>query len=206
MRRLALLSLVLVIPATVRADKGELYALIGGQFLLPRYDSALGGPGRATPTAGGLDAVAYYGLTNWIHVGAAVHVSRVSDVTFENTRVTLSDGSPSTGAVYLNDLASGGGAVALCRFDTGYRLAPVLSLELGVNHHSYTEIDHVPAGASYQLAFPDVSEFVLSARGELLLEYRFTDHLVAAAGVSAVAEQGHMPWQLGVPLRFGVIW
>ena len=206
MRQLALLMIALVVPATARADKGELYTLVGVQLLLPRYDDALSGTARATPTTGGLDAVAYYGLTNWIHVGMAVHVSRTRDMAFENAKVTLSDGSPSTGAVYLNDLAIGGGALALLRLDTGYRLAPVLSLEVGVNHHSYTEIDHVPSGAGYRIAFPDVSEFALSARAEFLLEYRFTDRLIAAAGISTVAEQGHMPWQLGVPLRFGVIW
>lgn len=41
----------------------------------------------------------------------------------------------------------------------------------------------------------------------LLLEYRFANRWVAAAGVGVQGEtSGRVAWSLSVPLRFGVIW
>jgi hypothetical protein len=207
MSRPALISLALLLPVAGRADGREFYTLFGAQLVLPHYYDTLSATDTATPIAGALEFTAYYGLTNTIHVGIAAHVSRARDIALSKATVTLSDGSASPGAVYENDLAIGAGALVLYRFDTRRVLAPVLSLEIGANHHSYTQIDHIPAGATYQITFPDSSEFVLSGRAAFLLEYRLGDRFVATSGVSLVLEPGgHAPWQIALPFLVGVIW
>lgn len=198
---------VLVCATTARADHEEIYTVIGYEAGVSRYDLPANGSGTSTSFAGALEASIYYGLTNTIHIGGRVRASSSSDVRFSGVRLSMPDGSISTGDVFEDHRSLGVGAVAIYRYDTGLHLAPVFELEGGFTSHQYRRIAHVPTGVAFTIPLPDVSETLLHGSAALLLEYRFANRWIAAGGVGVQGETGGLvPWSVSVPLRFGVIW
>jgi hypothetical protein len=119
----------------------------------------------------------------------------------------MPDGSVSRGDVYLDHRSVGIGALALYRLDTGLHLAPLLEVEAGFTSHQYRRIAHVPTGVAYIIPLSDVSEAVFHGAAAVLVEYRFRNRWIAAAGVGVQVEPGaSVPWSVNLPLRVGVIW
>jgi hypothetical protein len=205
-RSIVLLA-VLFASGAARADRKEVYTVLGYQAGASHYLLPATGSGSVTSYAGALDASAYYGLTNALHVGGRVRVTSSSDVHFSGTTVILSDGSQSTGDVYDDHRALGVGALALYRVDTGSALAPVIELEGGFTIHEYRRIAHVPGGAAYAIPLASVSELVLHGAGALLFEYRLGKRWMFATGVGVHVEAGGLtPWSVIAPFRIGFIW
>ena len=133
--------------------------------------------------------------------------ARNPDIHFGGAVVRMPDGSSSVGDVYEDDLFLGIGALALYRFDTRTSLAPVAELEAGFTSHRYQRIEHIPAGGTHSYPEPGVSRLALHGSAALLVEYRFRNRWVAAAGIALQGEGGGlMPWGVRVPVRVGVIW
>ncbi len=73
--------------------------------------------------------------------------------------------------------------------------------------HEYGNIAHMPAGAAYSIQLADLSETVLHGGATVLLEYRFRNRWIVAAGVGVQLEpSGLTPWSVVVPFRLGWIW
>ncbi len=174
---------------------------------MSRYDLPASGSGSATALTGTFDLSAYYGLANTWHVGGRIRGSISSDVHLADVRVNMPDGSVSRGDVYLDHRSIGIGALALYRLDTGLHLAPVLEVEAGFTSHQYRRIAHVPAGVGYIIPLSGVSETVFHGAAAMLVEYRFGNRWMAAAGAGVEVEPGaRVPWSVNLPLRVGVIW
>lgn len=206
-QRAGLLALALLAVSPVRADQQELYTVIGYAPGVSHFDLPANGSGSTTSFAGAIDLSAYYGLTNKLHVGGRIRGSSSTDVRFAAATLTLPGGEQSSGDVYQNHRSLGLAALAHYRLDTWPRLAPAFEVEAGFTSHQYRRIEHMPAGVTYTIELPDISETVLHGAVALLLEYRLGNRWVAAIGLSLRGEAGGFtPWTLGVPLRVGVIW
>lgn len=205
-RELTVLVLVLVAhPA--RADLKERYAVVGFEPTVTRYELPASGSGSTSALSGEFDLSAYYGLTNTWHLGVRVRGSVSSDVRISDARLNMPDGSVSSGDVYMDHRSIGLGALALYRIDTGLHLAPVLEVEAGFTSHQYRRIAHVPTGVAYVIPLSDVSETVFHGAGAVLVEYRFGNRWIAAAGAGVEVEPGaRVPWSVNLPMRVGVIW
>lgn len=203
---LALLAAALG-AGTARADRKEVYTLLGFGAGVNRYNVPASGSGSTTAFAGALDVTVYYGLTNTLHLGGRLRVTSTSNVHFDDANVRMADGSQSVGSVFADHRSLSLGAVSLYRFDTGWALAPVLELEAGVDAHRYGRVEHVPAGAGFKYELGSKSQTALYGAGALLFEYRFANRWIAMTGISVRAETGDLqPWSLSVPLRVGVVW
>ena len=198
--------LAMVAPNRAKADRRELYTLVGYQPGVSHLRSPASSDAASTVYAGAFDLTAYHGLSNTFHVGGRLRFSRSADVRFEAIDLTSADGTTSRGDVFADHFGFGFGALALYRVDTGYSLAPVFELEAGFTIHDYGNVVHVPTGAAYRTALPGVSETVVHGSGTLILEYRFRNYWVASAGVGVQVEDGRMPWSVFVPFRLGRIW
>ena len=206
LRPLALLAGLTVAPVA-RADRREVYALVGYEAGASHYTVPAVGTGGATAYTGALDLTVFYGLTNFFHLGGRLFLSRSSDIDFRRASVLLPDGSQSTGDVYANHSALGLGVLALYRLDTGRHLAPVLELEGGFTLHEYNDVAQVPAGASYFVPLPNTWEAALHGSGTVLVEYRFASKWVALAGLGVRLEaSGENPWSVFIPVRIGRVW
>lgn len=207
MRRFAL-ALALLVPALALADRRELYTQVGvGPSFLVLRDAAEGkAPG--TLLALGLEASAYYGLTNELHVGGVVRAALGRDAAFQGVHLQQRDGSELTGALYEDPFALGAAALLVYRVSTGSELAPLARLELGVSHHRYSRLLFVPAGTTLGVDLLDASETSLGGRLTLALEYRFLSTFVASLGASAQASLGgsRAPWRFELPFTVGVVW
>src|SRR5690349_18105610 len=192
--------------ASARADKDEVYTLIGYEGGVTRYRVPAAGDGSVDSYAGALDVTAYYGWSNALHIGARIRASSSSDVVFGGASVTVPDGRTSTGNVYSDHRALALGAAALYRFAAGYPVVPALELEGGFTVHQYRNIIHVPAGASFFVPLSNMSQAVLHGSATLLLEYRFKNRWVVASGAGVQLEGGLAPWSVFVPVRVGRIW
>jgi hypothetical protein len=195
-----------IAPGDARADRHELYTLLGYQPGVSRFRSPAGGDAAIASYAGAFDLTAYYGLSNTFHLGGRLRFSRTSDVRFEAIDVPAVDGTPTRGDVFADHLGFGFGALALYRVDTGYSLAPVFELEGGFTIHDYGNVVHVPTVAAYRTALPGISETVVHGSGTAILEYRFRNYWLASAGVGVQVEDGRVPWSVFVPFRVGRIW
>lgn len=205
--RLCALVAAALAAGSARADRKELYSLVGLGAGVNRYKVPATGSGSATAFAGALDVSLYFGLTNTLHLGGRLRLTSTSNVHFDNARVTMADGSESAGSVFADHRAVSLGAVGLYRFDTGLAFAPVLELEAGFATHQYRRIEHVPAGVGFKYELGSKTQNALYGAGAVLLEYRFANRWVAMTGVSVRAETGDLqPWSLSVPLRVGVVW
>jgi hypothetical protein len=118
---LGVLALVgLVAPGRARADRRDLYMLLGYQPGVSRLHSPAGSDATVTSYAGAFDLTAYYGLSNTLHVGGRLRFSRTTDMRFEAVDVTKVDGTTSRGDVFADHFGFGFGALALYRI-TGRR-------------------------------------------------------------------------------------
>jgi hypothetical protein len=202
-----LLLLGFLAAGPARGDFKELYTAFGYLPGLSHYDLPANGSGSTTALGGAMDLSAYYGLSNTLHVGGRLRGSIRSDVHLASVRLNMPDGSTSIGDVYLDHRSVGLGALALYRVDTGLHLAPVLEVEAGFTSHQYRRIAHVPAGVAYLIPLSDVSETVFHGAAAVLVEYRFRNRWIAAAGAGLEVEPGaRVPWSVNLPLRVGVIW
>jgi len=204
---LALAILALATPQAARADKRELYTFVAFEPQLTSFTEPVAASASGTLFTPAIELGAFYGLTNTLHIGGVLRVSQANDLRIDNAHTTLPDGTPVDGSVYFNHLSIGIGALAYYRFDTGRSLAPALEAEIGFTSHEYSLVALGPAGESFTVAYPSVSEFRLHLRATALAEYRFTNHIHASAGVGFSAEPGGLaPWQVVIPLRFAWIW
>ena len=201
--RVLLAVAFLLTAGTSRADRRELYTVLGYEGGVSHYLLPEAGSGAATSYAGALDLGVYYGLTNTVHLGARLRASGASDLHFSGAMLRLPDGSASSGEVYEDHRSLGLYALALYRVDTGLSLAPLVELEGGLTAHQYRNIAYVPSGVAYSVGLPDVSQTVLHVSGAVLLEYRFSNRYVVATGIRVQAEGGQNPWAVVVPLRVG---
>ncbi len=205
--RLLALAAALLSAGPARADRKEIYTLLGFGAGATRYNVPASGSGSTTAFAGALDVTVYYGLTNTLHLGGRLQVTSTSNVHFDSAKVTMADGSESVGSVFADHSAMSLGALGLYRFDTGVAFAPVLELEAGFAGHQYQRVEHVPAGAGFKYELGSKSQGALYGAGAVLLEYRFANRWIAKTGISVRAETGNLqPWSLSVPLRVGVVW
>jgi hypothetical protein len=193
-------------PGDARADRRELYTLVGYQPGVSHLRSPAGSDATATIYAGALDLTAYYGLSNTFHVGGRLRFSRSSDVRVDGVDLPAVAGTPSRGDVFADHFGFGFGALALYRVDTGYSLAPVFELEAGFTIHDYGNVVHVPSEAAYRTPLAGFSETVVHGSATAVLEYRFRNYWVASAGVGVQVEGGRVPWSVFVPFRLGRIW
>jgi hypothetical protein len=191
-------------PGGARADRRELFTLIGYEAGVSHHQLPVAGDAGTTQYAGALDVTAYYGLTNTLHVGGRLRLNSSSAVRFSAVSVTTADGSV-TGDVFLDERGVDVGGIVVWRVNTGYSVAPVLELGAGLAVHEYRNISHYPSGGSV-VPLGSRSEAVAYGSGTVLLQYRFRDRWLAAAGVGAQVEGGRTPWSLLVPLRVGMIW
>lgn len=204
---LALALASLTLPATAMADKQELYTFATFELQLTSFTEPIAASASATQFTPAIELGAFYGFTNTLHIGAVFRASLANDLRVDGAQVRLPDGSPSEGTVYFNHRALSLGALAYYRFDTGHALAPALEGEVGFTSHEYSLVAFGPAGQSYTVPYPSISEFRLHLRATALAEYRFGNHIHASAGVGFSAEPGGLaPWQVVIPLRFAWIW
>jgi hypothetical protein len=202
---LAVAALFTAAPA--RADRKEIYTVLGFDAGANGYKVPANGSGSTTAFAAGLDLGVYYGLTNTLHLGGRLRATSTPDVQFDSVKLSMADGSESVGSLFADHRSISLGAVGHYRFDTGRAFAPVVELEAGFAAHQYRRVEHVPAGAGFKLDLGNKSQDALYGAGALLLEYRFANRWIAMTGISVRAETGDMqPWSLSVPLRVGVIW
>jgi hypothetical protein len=203
-RFLSSLTLValLALPSAAHADRRDLYTSLEVSPQLLRLDAPLSPTPSVFAPAVEAGVVAYYGLTNSIHVGAALRYAYAQDASFNSAVV-----GGQSGTTYENFSSISAALVAAYRFDLGRRLAPIAQLEVGFASLNYTAIAQVPDAAPYSMAYPDYSETRLEVRILGRAEYQLTDHLVASAGVGVILHPGGLnPWTATLPLTFGWIW
>ncbi len=206
-RALCLALLAIALPNAARADKQELYTFVSFEPQLTSFTEPIAASSSATLFTPAVELGVYYGLTNTLHIGGVLRASFANDLRVDNSNVRLPDGTPATGSVYFNHHAFGLGALGYYRFDSGRALAPALEAEVGFNSHSYSLVAFGPAGQSFTIGYPSVSELRLYLRAVALAEYRFSNHMLASAGVGFSAEPGGLaPWQVVIPIRFAWIW
>jgi len=202
----ALLALLLG-PSGARADRRELYTVLGLEPQLTRFSEPLAASADAMRFTPALELAAFYGLTNSLHVGAALRLSQSRGLEIRNADVFLPDHSPSSGSVSFDHRSIGFGVLGYYRLDTGRSIAPGLAVEAGFASHAYSAVNHSPTGASFGIPYPSTSEFRPYLRATLGAEYRCMDHLYASLAVGASFEPGGLAaWQLVLPLRVGWIW
>lgn len=204
-RVVALLVTFTASPAL--ADRREVYTVLAFEPGMCRFEVPVGSGASTSKYCNALAVATYYGLTNSLHLGGRIRVTRTTDVRFAETTVRLGDGSASHGDVFEDHWALGIGGLAVYRFDTRARLAPLAELEAGVMTHKYDRIEHIPSGVAYSVPQGSQSATELYAAASLLLEYRLATRWVASAGISGQVESGGLrPWSITVPLRAGFIW
>jgi hypothetical protein len=199
--------LVLLSAGAARADRRELYTVLGYEPGMYQYQIPSNGTGSATQASQTVSASVYYGLTNTWHVGGRVRLSAASNVHIGGAVVTMPDGSRSQGDLYQDHRSFGLGALVLYRLDTKASLAPVLELEGGFTAHEFSRIEFIPSGATHSYPQSNSSSTALHGSAALLVEYRFANRWVASVGIAAQGERGgSIPWGLTVPIRIGTIW
>lgn len=207
-RAAALVVTIFLAPRDARADRQELYALVEVAPLFMRLDTPVAATTASTSAVGiSAGATVYYGLTNTLHVGGAVHYQATRNASFKGMTVTLNGGTSSHGALYEDTSAISLTMVGAYRVDLGPRLVPVAQLELGVASVSYSNIAHFDGSTGVAFPYPNNSETVLEVRGQVRAEYRYEDHFVVGAGIGAVVRPGALnPWSLYLPVSVGYIW
>lgn len=211
MHRLAFPVLALLLafsaPSVALADRKELYTVLNVESSNHHFKDPVHGDSSSNAWGAGLGLASYYGLTNTLHFGGALRVSRAKNVAFDGVTLISGAGTSNTGRLYADTLSFQLGALALYRLDTGHALAPALSFESGVVRRTYSNIGLTPDGASYSLRQANNDETLLYVRAALTLEYRFWERFVASAGVAGQLEPGGlMPWQISIPVNVGLIW
>ena len=204
---LAVGALEAFVPLAARADRRDLYTVLAIEPAWTVSRDPLSGEGQATAPMASVALSAYYGITNSIHLGAVARFGYSRDVTYEGVTVTLPDGTSSQGRLFHNSSQFGLSALGLYRFDTGIKWAPFASIEAGLVHDARTAREHVPAGASFGIAFPDRAEMVPVLRPAIGLEYRVTDRFIIAMSTTVgVSLDGGSRVQLAFPVAVGATW
>lgn len=195
------------LPDPARADGRELYVTIGLEPARAHTDDAFDQSAAGDSTRGALGLSVYYGLTNTLHLGAVLRTTMARNIQVSSISVPIGDGTRPTGTLYEDLFAIFFGALAQYRVDTGYRTAPVVSVEAGFASFSYTNRAHAPAASGYSLSVASASYTAPYVRPAVGLEYRMSDRLVAGVAVAAeLAPGAHQPWAIAVPFNVGMIW
>ena len=204
----AALVVALLVPPAARADREEFYTLVEVSPLFMRLETPVAATTANTSATGiAAGATIYYGLTNTLHVGGAVHYEVTRNASFEGTTVTLNGGTSSHGTLYEDTSAISLTMVGAYRFDLGPHLVPVAQLEMGVASLSYSNIAHFDGSTGVAFPYADRSQAVVEIRGQLRAEYRYGDHWAAGAGIGAVIHPGALnPWSLYLPVSVGYVW
>ncbi|BDG08627.1 hypothetical protein [Anaeromyxobacter paludicola] len=202
---LAVLAMLRPVPA--HADRGETYALLSVEPGVAGFSDPSLGRASSTQFRSELGLVGYYGLTNALHVGAAVRYATSSGLSFSPSAAGLPGGPTYPGTLVATDQAFSASALALYRFDSGYHLAPVLAGEVGYTTQSLHDVALVPQGTSYGIPLSSRTDSAPFARVSALVEWRFANRWVSIAGV-AVMRTGlqSAPWQCTFPIMVGMIW
>lgn len=194
LRTLAFLAvLASLAPARALADRRELYTELAftPALLVARAPTADSTASR--PALGG-EFLAYYGLTNTLHVGLALQAASATDLAF----------ATDTGTLYANLLDLSARALVAYRLDTGSALAPIARLEVGIAHDRFSQLQVLYQG--FATPAPAFAETSLTAGAAIAAEYRIGDHLVAVVGLHARRTFGRLAWSLDLPVSFGAIW
>lgn len=205
-RALPLLALLLL-PLSARADKGELYTLLELSPSASRLaaPSSSAGPSWQLLPAG--KVLVLRGLTHELLLGGALGVAYGKDLLYRDAALELDDGSRPRGLLYEDLLGLSVGAVAAYRYDTGYSIAPVLRVELGLAGRFFHNRAFLPANTTVQLAQPSFTQWTPYSHVALGSELRFADKWVAALSVGATRSfRGRVPWQVDTSLVIGRIW
>jgi hypothetical protein len=206
MRR-AVLLVLLLLPFHARADRRELYALLSASPAVLSLQAPVEGAPSTTAPALGAGLVGYYGLTNTLHVGASLDLLGTRNARFPGVTRVQPDGSPLTGTFFLNAWTVGLSALALYRFDTGYALAPVARVQVGLTRHAFTHQQLIPEGQRFAVDVPGEARLALTAGASLGAEYRWNAHLVASVAVRVGRSfQVRAPWAVELPLAVGWVW
>lgn len=203
----ALLFLLLLLPLSARADRGELYTLLELSPSASRLaaPSSSAGPSWKLLPAG--KVLVLRGLTHELLLGGALGVAYGKDLLFRNAALELDDGSRPRGSLYEDLLGLSVGAVAAYRYDTGYSIAPVLRAELGLTGRLFHNRTFLPANTTVQIAGPSLTEWAPYSHLALGAELRFSDRWVAALGLGATKHfRGRIPWEVDASLVIGRVW
>jgi hypothetical protein len=197
-----LLSVLVASPTLARADRRDLYTLVEFPLgIASFYDPPTTNAQASAPTYGA-GLLAFYGITNQLHVGGVLRYVGSTDVGFKDVTTTAG-----TGDLYANHRALAVGALAVYRIDTGRILAPLAQLELGFARHTYRDVALSPTGSGYYLPADDATETLPYARAGAGVEVRLWSNLYGSAVVSAEFSPSALRrWSLIVPLAVGWIW
>lgn len=206
----ALLPLCLfLLPLAARADKGELYTLLELSPSVARLSSP---SSSAAPSWKPLPAgkvLVLHGLTHELLLGGALGVAYGKDLLFQDATLELADGSRPRGHLYEDLARLSLGAAAAYRYDTGYALAPVLRVELGLAGALSHNRTFLPANTTVQIAQDSLITWTGYSHVALGAELRFREHWVATAGLGATGHAGarrKSDWEIGASLVIGRIW
>jgi hypothetical protein len=200
--------LLLLVPTAVLADRGELYTLLEVSPAALR-DAGPFATGAASwkplPVAGQL--LGYYGLTHGLHVGASLGLGRAPNWVSRDVAWQLPDGSSPTGNLYEDLFTLRAGGLASYRLDTGYPVAPVGRLELGLSLQRFSNRAFIPSNTTLQLPVDSSTTVAPYARVTVGAEVRFANHWLASFGLGGRRLLGsRTPWQVEASLAAGYIW
>lgn len=193
-------------PSAAYGDRRELYTTLSLEPGWALSGDPLSGEGVTGAPAIGVNAAAYYGLSNTVHLGAVVRLGYSRDFTYDRLNVVLPDGTSSRGRLFYNRSQVGFSALGRYRFDTGGRWAPVMWLEVGLVHEAASGIEHIPQGSSFGIFFADRRETALSCRSGIELEYRLSERWVLGLGAAIAGSPGRQEVQMALPAKVGVVW
>ncbi|MFY0584379.1 hypothetical protein ACN28S_67755 [Cystobacter fuscus] len=103
------------------------------------------------------------GLTHELLVGSALDLTYGRDILFSDAALELADGSRPRGRLYEDLLGLSLGAVAAYRYDTGYSIAPVVRVELGLAGRFFHNRTFLPSNTTVQISEPALSEWTPTA-------------------------------------------
>ena len=108
-RLVAFLALfgLLASPGFALADRRELHTVVEVSPQVTRFHDPVTEKAAATSFDPGGSVAVYYGLTNSIHFGGALHFAISRNLSYSPIHVILRDGSPSDGALYVDATSLG---------------------------------------------------------------------------------------------------
>jgi len=208
MQRRVLAAMVLVLGFEARADRREIYTMVAIEPGVASAHAPVQPPGTSSHVACGAQLAAFYGVTNSIHVGAALSFNYAPNFRYGNVSRRLEDGSSTpVGTYFQNGMTVGLGALAQYRFDTGFALAPIARLEVGLNFAQLVGAQLQPDGRDFGIDFAAEGRAVFAARGLVGVEWRVSERWVGSVGIGYRRNfGGSVPWEISVPLGIGLVW
>jgi hypothetical protein len=204
--RLLLCAAALLLSSAALADRQEFYVVptFGPELL--RMSAPTHGSMATKPTLG-FSLSGFYGLTNSLHAGVALHYASLANVPFDRTSATLTDGSQPTGTLYSDSSLYGATVFALYRLNMPSALVPVFKLGVGPVIASYKNLALFPEGTQFQIAQPDQSEVGFATQLSVGAQYRLGNHFLASAALEVRRNFGtHTPWEYALPISAGYVW